>query len=193
MSRCYPESVRWFVSRRIPAIERVLLVESGARAVAERVLPVLRRTQGEHVRVDLLTCYPGLPPGFPPQTRVYRVSDYPGRAGRARLYGELRSQRYSIVGLICSGDPIMTKWKWAVAARVPAKVFVVNENADYFWLDRGHVPLLRRLVATRLGLSGSGAARTLGQLAALPFVFLYLLFYAALVHSARLVRGHPRR
>lgn len=180
--------MRWFLSRRLPGVERVLLVESGARAVAERVLPVLRYTQGERIEVDLVTCYPGLPPGFPLETRVFRISDYGGRAGRARLYRELRGRRYSTLGLICSGDPIMTKWKWAIAARVPAKVFIVNENADYFWFDRGHLPMLRRLAAIRLGLSGSGAARTLAQLAAFPFVLGWLLLYAAFVHGRRALR-----
>jgi hypothetical protein len=33
----------------------------------------------------------------------------------------------------------MTKWKWMLAARLPGKVFVVNENGDYFWLDHGHL------------------------------------------------------
>ncbi len=180
--------MRLFLSRRIPAIDRVLLVESGTREVTGRVLPVLRRTQGEHVSVDLITCYPGLPEGWPEDTCVFHVSDYGGRAGRRRLYAELRRRGYSAVGIICCGADIMTKWKWALAAAVPAKVFIVNENADYFWLDRGHAGMLRRLVATRLGLSGSGAARTMGQLAAFPFVLMFLLAYAAQIHIRRALR-----
>ncbi len=92
------------------------------------------------------------------------------------------------MGIICSGEPIMTKWKWALAARVPAKVFIINDNADYFWLDRAHLGMLRRMAAARLGLSGSGAARGLGQAAAFPFVLAYLLLYAAAVHLRRALR-----
>jgi hypothetical protein len=180
--------VRWFLSRRVPAIERVLLVESGSRSLAERVLPILRATMGERLPVDLVTCYPGLPAGFPPETRVFQVSAYAGRAGRRLLYRELRRGSYSALGVLTSGEPIMTKWKWALAVRVPAKVFLINENADYFWLDRGHWRLLRRLAAMRLGLSGSGAARTLAQLLAFPFVVGYLLLYAGFVHTRRVLR-----
>ncbi len=180
--------MRWLLSRRIPAVERVLLVESGSRHIAARVLAAIRRTQGESMPVDLVTCYPDLPSGFPADTEVFRVSDYPGRTGRSRLYRQLRARGYSTLGIICSGEPIMTKWKWALAVRVPAKVFVINDNADYFWLDRAHLGMMRRMAAARLGLSGSGAARGLGQAAAFPFVLAYLLLYAAAVHLRRALR-----
>jgi len=180
--------MRWFLRRRIPPIERVLVVESGARAVAERVLPVLRATLGQDVTVDLVTCYLGLPAGWPDQTRVFRVADYAGRLGRKRLYAELGARGYSALGILCSGDPIMIKWKWSITARVPAKVFVINENADYLWLDRGHLGTLARLAATRTGFSGAGAVRATAQIAALPFAVAYLLLYAAWVHARRGLR-----
>ena len=34
---------------------------------------------------------------------------------------------------------MLLKWKWAIALRLPAKVFLINENGDYFWFDRGHL------------------------------------------------------
>ena len=59
--------------------------------------------------------------------------------------------------------PIMTKWKWVlVQPRLPAKVFVINENGDYFWLDRGHSRAILHFALFRAGLTGSGAARTIG-------------------------------
>jgi hypothetical protein len=142
------------------------------------------------VQVDLVTCYAGLPAGLRAEaTRVYRVSDYRGRAGRRLLYRELKANGYSILGVICSNEPVMTKWKWAIAARVPAKVFVVNENADYFWLDRDNLATIRHFALFRAGLAGAGAVRTLGRFFLFPFTLLYLLLYATTVHFRRVLRG----
>ena len=52
----------------------------------------------------------------------------------------------------------MTKWKWMLAARLPAKVFVINEFADFFWLDCGHWRNIAEFARVRLGLSGSAVA-----------------------------------
>ena len=188
----YIQSVRYFLTRRHPEARRILLVESGARYLLEGLIPGIRSTYGEDIFVDLVTCYPGLPRGFDPATtRVYRVTDYRGRSGRARLYRELADHRYNLVGIICCAQPIMTKWKWALALRLPAKIFVLNENGDYFWLDRAHYAAIRHFVLFRAGLAGAGAVRTLARLFLFPFTLLYLLLYAALIHSKRqLRRGH---
>jgi len=163
-------------------------VESGSRGILERLLPPLRRSWGQGVPIDLVSCYATLPEGFPPETRLYRVADYRGPAGRARLYGELAGNGYSHAGIVCSAEPLMTKWKWMLAARLPAKVFVINENADYFWLDRFHFAHLRTLALVRTGLAGTGAVRILARLFSFPFTFLYLLLYATTVHARRLLR-----
>lgn len=83
----------------------------------------------------------------------------------------------------------MTKWKWVIAARLPAKVFVLNENGDYFWLDYSQWRVIRHFVLFRAGLSGAGAVRTLARLALFPFTILYLLLYAAAVHLRRKVHA----
>jgi len=188
----YIQSVRYFLTRRQPAASRILLVESGARDLLEGLIPGIRSTYGSEIFVDLVTCYPGLPRGFDPRTtRVYRVNDYRGRQGRARLYRELATHGYNLLGIICCAQPIMTKWKWAIALRLPAKVFVLNENGDYFWLDRAHYAAIRHFVLFRAGLAGAGAVRTLARVFLFPFTVLYLLLYAATVHSKRaLRRGH---
>jgi hypothetical protein len=185
----YIHGVRYFLRRRHPPATRILLVESGSRHLIERLGPALHKTYGDDVPIDLVTCYPGLPEGFPSDTVVYQVSDYRGRAGLRRLYGTL-GNRYSLLGIVCSAEPIMTKWKWAVAARLPAKVFVINENGDYFWLDRGNWRNIRHFVLYRAGLSGSGAIRTLARLLCFPFTLSYLLLYAAAVHFRRALRMH---
>jgi hypothetical protein len=180
--------VRYFFRRRVPPIQRVLLVESGSRSIAETVLPRMLNVFGSQVSVDLVTCYPGIPAGFPPDTRVFRVSDYQGRAARGRLYRELRAIGYDAAGIVCSAEPIMKKWKWALGARVPAKLFVINENADFFWFDYDRRGVIAHFALLRSGLGGAGAVRTAARLAAFPFALVFLLAYAAAVHSRRALR-----
>ena len=165
-------------------------MESGSRHLIEQVLPGLRRTYGESIPIDLATCFAGAPEGI---DAVYRVADHRGRDGRRKLYGALAAKRYSIMGMVCSGEPIMTKWKWALAARLPAKVFAINENGDYFWLDRGHWRAILHFALFRAGLSGAGAARTLGRLLVFPFTLSYLLLYASTVHMRRAWRTGWRK
>jgi hypothetical protein len=183
--------MRYLFRRRIPSISRILLVESGSRHLLDKVIGILRMLYGEDVAIDLITCYSGLPssletrPARAPEPTVYRVSDYGGGSGRKRLYAELRSRGYSLEGVICSGEPILFKWKLALAVQVPAKVFIINENGDFFWLDYGQWRIISRVVSARLGLSGAEAVRTLVRLALFPFTLSYLLLYAAAVHLRR--------
>ncbi len=174
--------MRYFLRRREPPVARILLVESGSRHLIENVIPPLRVTYGAQTPIDLVTCFPGTPAGV---DAIHRVSDHRGRAARRKLYRDLTAQGYSIMGILCCGEPIMTKWKWALTARLPVKVFVINENGDYFWLDRGHWRAIRRLALYRAGFTGSGAFRTLGRLLSFPFTLLYLLLYASAVHLRR--------
>jgi hypothetical protein len=76
----------------------------------------------------------------------------------------------------------------ALAWQIPAKVFIVNENADYFWLDLAHFRQIRRFVLFRAGLAGAGAVRTLARAIAFPFTLFYLLLYASVVHARRAFR-----
>jgi hypothetical protein len=181
--------VRYFLSRRLPAPRAILLVESGSRYLLESTVGGMRGTWGNDIFIDLVTCFPGLPEGFDQShTRVYRVTEYRGGEGRTRLRRELAANRYDILGMICSGEPIMTKWKWMLALRLPVKVFVLNENGDYFWIDRGHWEPIRKFLLFRAGLAGAGAVRTLARLLLFPFTLLYLLLYASFVHARRALR-----
>jgi hypothetical protein len=184
--------MRHFFTRSIPEFSRVLLIESGSRELFEKLLPSFYRNYPEIV-CDLVTCYGSAPKSFrPEQGTVYRVTDYPGSRSRQRLYEELGGNGYVIVGMICSAEPIMTKWKWVLAARLPGKVFVVNENGDYFWLDRGHLANIRYFILYRAGLTGSGAVRTLARVVLFPFSLLYLILYAIAVHLMRISRKTER-
>jgi hypothetical protein len=178
--------VRYFLTGRLPKVTSILLVESGTRGLIEGLIPGLRQSWGDQIPVDLVSCYASLPKGFEPHnTRVYRVGDYHGRAARGRLYRELAGNRYALVGIVCSGEIVMAKWKWALALRIPAKIFIINENGDYFWFDRLHFGAIRQFVLFRSGLAGAGAVRTLVRLISFPFTLLYLLLYATSVHARR--------
>ncbi len=177
--------MRFFFRRRIPPIGRVLVVESGDRVVAERLLPIMRSNHGDQVVFDLVTCYPGLPGGYPSETAVFRTPDSPDRRG---LLAALRARPYDVLAVICSGEPILFRWKCLLAGTVSAKVFVVNENADYFPLDYAHSGLLLRLALDRAGLSGPSAASNIAGVALFPFTLGYLLLYAAWVHTRRVLR-----
>jgi hypothetical protein len=181
--------MRYFLTGRNPEVRAVLLVESGARGLVEKLIPVLRTAWGPDFRVDLISCFATLPAGFSPETTsIYRVSDFRGRAGRGRLRALLMANGYSHMGVICSGEPLMAKWKWWLMWQVPAKVFIINENADFFWLSRTHNKIIRKFVLQRTGLAGAGAVRTLSGLLVLPFTVLYLMLYAAVEHMRRAMR-----
>jgi hypothetical protein len=180
--------LRYFVRRRVPAFSRILLIESGSRHIFEDLLSGLYDVYPD-MRADLVTCYAGEPRNFrTDRGSAYHVTDYPTRQERKKLYRILGDNHYTIVGIICSDEPIMTKWKWVLAARLPAKVFILNENVDYFWFDRGHLSNIRHFILFRAGLTGAGAVRTLTRLAVFPFTLLYLILFAATVHLRRRLR-----
>jgi hypothetical protein len=161
-------------------------VESGSRHLIENVIPSLRASFGEHLEIDLLTCYPGVPQGFAGE--VFRVTDYSGGAGRSELLSELAGREYAAAGMICSGEPIMTKWKWWLASRLNAKFFVLNENGDYFWLDWWNRATLIRFMTYRAGLTGAAAVPTLIRFMVFPLTLAYLILYACTVHLRRKIR-----
>lgn len=178
--------MRYVLTRSQPAVDRILLIESGSRYVIEDIIPGIRLTWGESIPIDLVTCFAGMPKGLKSSdTAVYRVTEYAGAEGRKRLRHELAARNYSVLGLVCSGEPIMTKWKWYLALRLPAKAFVMNENGDYFWIDHAHAAVIRNFVIFRMGLAGAGAVRTIARLLLFPFTLSFLILYAAAVHLRR--------
>lgn len=178
--------MRRFLSRATPDFNRILFIESGSRHLIEHVIRLLRAHVPEPLEMGLVTCFGGVPQGF--EGEVFRIGDYPGRGGRKRLYRELGERRYPIACIICSGEPIMMKWKWALGARVPAKILVLNENGDYFWLDRGHWRMALHFVLYRAGLTGAAAIPALARLVFFPVTLCSLMLYAACVHLRRKLR-----
>jgi hypothetical protein len=181
--------VRYFLTGRQPKPSTVLLVESGSRELVEKVAGVLHEIWGPDMRIDVATCYALLPRGLDEATtRVYRLNDFRALGARLRLLRELAGNGYSHTGIVCSGEPILLTWKWALALRLPSKIFVINENGDYFWLDSKHLAAIRQFAITRAGLTGTGAIRTPLRVLSVPFALVYLTLYAAAVHARRLVR-----
>ncbi|MEP6539807.1 MAG: hypothetical protein ABJF23_31040 [Bryobacteraceae bacterium] len=179
--------MKGFFTSLVPAFDRVLLVESGSRHLIEALIPTLRKAVGDQVQFDLVTCFAGTPEGF--DGEVFRISDYQGAEGRARLIKDLGQRGHAIIGIICAAEPIMTKWKWMLAARVPAKLFILNENNDFFWVQWSNWRTMRHFVLYRAGLSGAGAVRTIVRLILFPFTVIYLILYAAAVHFRRKVHS----
>lgn len=180
--------MKWVLSQKEPKGTRILLIESGSRSIIEGIVPHLRANWGEGMPIDLVTCYGGRPAGLHENTQVFHVADYATPELRRRLATELRGRDYAYAGMICAAEPIMNKWKWWLAFQVPAKFFIINENGDYFWLNRRNMPAMRGFVMVRMGLAGAGAVRTMGRLLIFPFAILYLLFYTGAVHLRRFLR-----
>jgi hypothetical protein len=158
--------LRHFFRRDIPPLTRILLVESGSRHLFDTLIPTLNRIYGEGTAIDLVTCFAGSPVGF--RGNVLRVTDYTKPESRAQLLSELKSRDYAAIGIICAAEPIMTKWKWWLAAKLPAKLFIVNENCDFFWVDRSQWRLILHFVFFRAGLTGAAAVPAIARLLFFP-------------------------
>ena len=160
------------------------MIESGSRGVLEKLLPVLTRWFGD-VEIDIVTCFADQPKGF--NGTVFNVNEYGGPAGRDRLFSDLAGRNYQLAGVLATGDPIMTKWKWWLAYRLPAKIFIVNESSEFFWCDWGNLKHISALALQRSGF-GASAIPALVRLAFLPVTVLLLVIYAAAVHLRRAIR-----
>lgn len=178
--------MRFFFSKRIPEYSRVVLVESGPRRLLDGMVADLYRIHGEHIQVDLVTCFAGLPEGFRESNgRVYRVRDYPGWDGAKRLANELRRAQPTVLGILCAGVPVMSKWKWMLTAALPAKVFVLNENGDYFWLEYTQWRTMLHFLAFRAGMTGANSVLLPVRLLLYPFGMSLLAGYALWMHGRR--------
>lgn len=181
----YNGNLRHVFSRRVPLAPRILLIESGSRSVLEKLLPVLSSTFG-NVEVDVVTCFEGQPKGV--TGTIFNIHEYGGPSGRNRLFADLAQRDYQLAGLLSTGDSIMTKWKWWLAYKLPAKFLIVNENSDFFFCDWGNFRQIQGLMLNRAGLADASVLPTLGRLAVLPLSVAFLATYAAIVHLRRGLR-----
>lgn len=179
-----------FFSRRIPEFTNLVLVESGPRDLFDEYIGHLYKQHGQDIRIDLVTCYAGQPAGFRESNgKVYRVQDYRGWEGARRLAQELRAQQPTVLGIICAGVPVMAKWKWHLAAVLKAKVFVMNENGDYFYVDYSNWNVMLHFMAFRAGMSGEGGVWMPLRMLVFPFGMAFFGAYAAWLHGRRWIRN----
>jgi hypothetical protein len=181
-------AVKWFLTRRVPPVTRVLLIESGPRDLCQRLIPRLRTALGASVPIDVLTCLPDNPEGLGDDAIAWRTLDAASASERWALLRTLRGERHPVVAMLCADDAIMGPWRFALLLMLRAKFLIVNENADFFWLDRGNAGTTLKFLLTRMGLRDPFAARTLARLAVFPFTLAYLLLFAARVHIRRALR-----
>lgn len=178
--------MRSVLSRRTPSLERLLVVESGSRTVTQKFLKSIYQAAAA---LDILTCHSEPPPGFDPSRgRLFLTQHALDRDSRKKLFRQLATSGYSAVCLMCTGESVMTKWKFAAAIQIPARVLIVNENADYFWLSRENWRIIRAMLKHRFGLHGLGPLRILQQTIAFPFTLLLLAGFAVRVHARRILR-----
>jgi hypothetical protein len=181
--------MRGIFSRHVPPLDDVLVVESGPREIADKFLRHLYEVQSSR-KVDIVTCYGSAPSAFLPERGVcYSIHDPEYSGKRLKLLGHLRKSRYAAVSIICSGQPIMTRWKWLIAIRMPAKTLIVNEYGDFFFFDWYHRHIAQMMAASRMGIYGGNLHLDLiGQLLLFPFSLLFLLMCAGVIHLRRAFR-----
>jgi hypothetical protein len=177
--------VRYFLTRRTPPVTRILLVESGSRESGEQAVGCLRKAFGGGIPIDVLGCRRAPLVGVDSYADVSEARTF---SGRLAILRRIRHGGYAVAGILSTGDSTMALWKLAAIAVVPAKFLVLNENADFFWIDRVHWANGVSLLQQRSGLGGESTVRAMAWFAALPFAALFLLFYAAWVHLARVFR-----
>jgi hypothetical protein len=178
--------LRYFLSSRTPPVARILLVESGSRELGENAIACLRGAFGATTPIDVLGCRPSSTLGA---DQYFDVSEATSIGEQFSILGKLRRQGYSVAGVLSSGDPTMALWKWFAIVVVPAKFLVLNENVDFFWIDRAHWTNAAALLRHRSGLGGESTVRAMAFFTALPFAALFLVLYAAWVHTARVMRS----
>ncbi len=166
----------------------MLLVESGSRNVLEAAIPRLASVFGTGIAFDLITCLPNAPKSSDGFGKIWRTQDHSSTAARKQLVQDLQGTDAAVLAIVCSGEPIMTRWKWWLAWHLPLKILIINENSDFFWLDSSNLPVIRRMAFIRSGLGGGSSAAAVFRLGTIPFTALYLVLYATIVHTKRALR-----
>jgi hypothetical protein len=176
-----------FLSRFTPPLLRILIVESGPRETTEKLLHYFYEVPKSQ-QVDVLTCYGSSPKTFDAERGTcYSIHDPAFQGNRSGLIRHLGQTKYSAVAALCTGSAVMNKWKWAIAARIPAKVLIVNEHAGFYSLDLGHLKNIGNTLSEHF-LPEASTLGVIGELLIAPFTISYLFLYAALIHLRRLLR-----
>ncbi len=195
MTRWLPDGKR-FLRRAQPSFDSILVVESGPRKVTEQLLPFLYNVK-QAVHVDLLTCYSTPPDAFDfDRGVVYSVHDREARENRGAFIAQLASGPYTVLGLLCTGSPILEKWKWVLAFRSPARLIAISDGTNYFGLEIWNHRSIRLMLFKRLNPFADYTRESLASLIVFglsglflaPFTVAYLALYTAALHLRRWMR-----
>lgn len=167
----------------------MLLIESGPRTDAERLVPLLRRSVCGDAPIDLFTCLPDAPAGLGPDSRAWRTYTATRLSERWQLLRSVRRSRHAAAAVLCSNSPLLGIWKIILAALLPARILLVEDGRSWFWMDRGNWRKAMRLAIARSRIGDPSITRKLAHLAFLPFGLCVLLAFAAKVHTRRLLRA----
>lgn len=174
--------MKYFFRRRIPATSDILMIESGSPEVAQRALARIR-TLFPDARYHLCTCQPDAPNAS--YTSVFRATDYPTTWKKLGLLSSFCRQGWNILVILCTGEPILLRWKIMALAMLPSKVLIVNEHADFFWLDWENRRTLRKLASIRWGVNLEEFFDTLLRALVFPVTLLILLVTAGHLYLRR--------
>ena len=130
--------MKWFLRKDTPPIQRLLLVESGPRKAAQRLVPYLRSNICGDVPIDLFTYLPDDPPGLGTGSRTWRTYDARSYSERWKMLLGLRKEGHAAAAVLCADSPLLAVWKLVLIGSLPAKILLVDETEGSFWLDRSH-------------------------------------------------------
>ncbi len=181
--------MRWFLRKKVPPIERMLLIESGPRSDALELIPQLRASVCGAAPLDLFTCLPDDPDGLGASARRWRSFNAATHTERWRMLLELRRQRHAAATVLCSNSPLLALWKVALILLLPAKILVVDKEQGHFWLDIAHWRQAARLAVSRSDVRNPEFLRAVANVAFLPIGLCILLAFAAKVHLAKFMRS----
>ena len=181
--------MRWIIRSGVPDIERMLLVESGPRTDAQRLVPLLRQSICGDAPIDLFTCQPDSPVGLGSESRAWRTYRATRHSERWKMLRALWRERHGAAAILCSNSPLLGIWKIVLAALLPAKILLVEDGSSFFWMDRSNWRKALQLAVSRSGIGNPAFIRKLAHVAILPIGLCVLLAFAAKVHFRRLLRA----
>lgn len=174
--------MKYFFRRKVPQARDILVIESGSPEVVQRVLGSIRAIF-PNARYYLLTCRPDPSPGS--FATVFHTSDYPSWGNKLRLLLTFRRKKWEVMVILCTGERLLWRWKISALLLVPAKVLIVNEHADFFWLHWENWRTLRKLLAVRWGLNLDELFSAILRILVFPFIVLFLLSTAVFLYMRR--------
>ena len=181
--------MRWFLRKKVPPVERMLLIESGPRSDLTALIPELRASICGTAPLDLFTCLPDDPDGLGTSVRRWRSFNAATHAERWQMLLELRRQRHTVATILCSNSPLLAGWKAALVLLLPAKILVADKDQGLYWLDIAHWRQAARLAVSRSGVRNPEFLRAVANIAFLPIGLCILLAFAAKVHLGKLMRS----